>query len=308
MHTFPISVESRFSVTNFRKSILFISAGFLLGSGAAFAGEPVDNDGVTQSSPDDDDFLDDILGEDTAPARKESTIADERRAMEEEAEEEAREAEATPAEPGKKRVIKTLQKKTFLKIGRHEGAIGAGFVTNDPFINRYMLNSSYTYHVTEIFGVEFMGAYAFDFGQKDWKAITKQIVTENQVTPDISKIGAMGAMSFTFSPIYGKVAVMGRNIVNFDIYASFGSGVVATNDDLEALQKPDVPIAVNTQKQLHPTLNYGGGIRMIFNPSFALRVDARGQSFIEVLESTTLEMKNNMTVAVSAAFFIPGMK
>ena len=303
-----ISVESRFSVTNFRKSLTLLFAGALLGTSPALASSPDDNDGVAQSSPDDDDFLDDILGGDEDPAEEKTTIAQERRAMEQEAEDEAREAEAVPEAPVKKRVIKTLQKKTFLKIGRHEGAIGAGFVTNDPFINRYLVNGSYTYHVTEIFGVEFLGGYALDFGRGDWKAITKQIDAENQVTPDISKIGAMGAMSFTFSPIYGKVAVMGRNIVNFDIFASFGSGVVATKDDLEALQKPDVPIAVNTQKQLHPTLNYGGGIRMIFNPSFAIRVDARGQSFIEVLESTTLEMKNNMTVAVSAAFFIPGMK
>jgi len=162
--------------------------------------------------------------------------------------------------------------------------------------------------VTEIFGIEFLGNFSPDLGEADWKAITKQIITENQVTPDISKLQYLGALSFTFSPIYGKVAVMGRNIVNFDIYANFGTGFVNTRDDLEALQKPDAPIAIQTEKQFHPTLNFGGGIRMIFNPSFALRVDGRGMSYIEVLESTTLEMKNNMMVTASAAFFFPGMK
>ena len=263
------------------------------------------NDGITQSSTDDDDFLDDILSGDDGPSG-DTTIAEERREIEQEAEDEN--APPPPAPVFKKRVIKTLQKKTFLKIGRHEGAVGLGLVTNDPFINRYLINGSYTYHVTEIFGVELLGNFSPDLGEADWKAITKQIVTENQVTPDISKVQYLGAFSFTFSPIYGKVAVMGRNIVNFDIYASFGTGMVNTKDDLEALQKPDAPIAQQTEKQFHPTLNFGGGIRMIFNPSFALRVDGRGMSYIEVLESTTLEMKNNMMVTASASFFFPGMK
>jgi outer membrane beta-barrel protein len=286
--------------------LTLIVAGLFLITTPAIASEiPPGNDGVTQSSSDDDDFLDDILNEDLS-GEEESTIAEEREEIAQEAEDEAR--DAPPPAPTKKRIIKTLQKKTFLKIGRHEGAVGLGLVTNDPFINRYLINGSYTYHVTEIFGIELMGNFSPDLGEADWKAITKQIITENQVTPDISKLQYLGAMSFTFSPIYGKVAVMGRNIVNFDIYANFGTGFVNTRDDLEALQKPDAPIAINTETQFHPTLNFGGGIRMIFNPSFALRVDGRGMSFIEVLESTTLEMKNNMMVTVSAAFFFPGME
>ena len=40
---------------------------------------------------------------------------------------------------------------------------------------------------------------------------------------------------FQFSPIYGKVALNGRRIVNFDVFAAFGLGLTLTQDDLEAL-------------------------------------------------------------------------
>jgi hypothetical protein len=36
-------------------------------------------------------------------------------------------------------------------------------------------------------------------------------------------------------------------------------------------------------------------------------MEAKGFSYIEVLESTTLEMKNNMALLVSASWFAPRM-
>jgi Ni/Co efflux regulator RcnB len=55
---------------------------------------------------------------------------------------------------GKRRLIKTLQRKNFLKIGRFEVGPHLGFVTNDPFINRYLIGANAGYHITEVFGLE----------------------------------------------------------------------------------------------------------------------------------------------------------
>jgi outer membrane beta-barrel protein len=269
---------------------LFLFAIFLLMPGLAFA---QDEETI------DDDFLDEILNEPTESSNKE-----ERDTLIEETE-----TPETPPPPApRRRVIKTLQKKTFMKLSRWEGTGSLGFVTNDPFINRYFVSLALAYHVTEIFGIELAGAYSPDFGRGDWKSVTKQIVDENQVTPDISKIQFYGSACFQFSPIYGKVAIMGRNIIMFDVFGVFGTGMVNTKDDLDALQKPDAEIAKNTEVQFHPTLNFGGGIRISFNPTFSLRFEGRGMSYVEVLESTTLEMKNNVMLQASASFFFPGMK
>jgi outer membrane beta-barrel protein len=226
------------------------------------------------------DLPDDIFGETTTTP----TVAQEREQVLSDA---AQEEIKLPEAQKSKRVIQTLQRKNFMKIGRYEGGAGVGFVTNDPFINRYLLAPHFAYHVTEIFAVEVAGAWSPDFGTGDWKPITEQIIVNNVVTPDISKIEFYANGNFQFSPIYGKVAV-GDRIVNFDIFGVFGTGIVNTRDDLEALGNADEEIAIVSASQFHPTLNYGGGVRVILSESFAVRAEGRGLSYIEVIESTTL--------------------
>ena len=245
------------------------------------------------------DEIDDLLN-DVAP--KEETVKDEKAALKTEPTLE------TAEEDRKKRLIKTLQQKDFIHKGRYEIAPGVGYVTNDPFINRYLLGAGLTYHVTEVFGVEFRGTFSPDFGEGDWKPITHQIIDENSVTPDISKIEWFGDFNFQYSPIYGKVAVSGRRIVMFDIFGAFGTGIVNTRDDLVALDKATDPVAIATEKQFHPTLNYGGGLRVILSRSFAFRFETRGMSYVEVIQSSTLEMKNNVMLLGSASIFFPGVE
>lgn len=211
-------------------------------------------------------------------------------------------------ERSRRRIIKALPRKRFLKIGRWEAAPHIGFVTNDPFINRYLLGAGISHHLTEVFAVELIGSFSPDFGNGDWKAITRQLVEENQVSPDISKILFYANVNFQFSPIYGKVAVLGKTIVNFDVFGTFGTGVVFTSDDLEALQAEDDPVAVATQNQYHPTTNFGGGFRILLTPNIAFRIEGRSMVYIETVKSLNLEMKNNFLLLGSVAFFFPGMQ
>jgi outer membrane beta-barrel protein len=252
---------------------------------------------LTQQAYAQDDDLSDILGSDTS-----QTAGQERRSLEEE-------ADAPGVEPlsRKEALIKTLQRKTFVKINRYEMGPQLGFVTNDPFLNRYLGGVRGAYHVTEVLGIEGSFIFSPELDGADEKAITKQLEAFNQVTPDISKIQYAADMNVQFSPIYGKVAMFGKNIINFDIFGSFGTGIVRTADDLEKLDAVNDQRAVATQGQIHPSLTYGGGVRVVFSEGFAVRMEAKGFSYIEVLESTTLEMKNNMALLVSASWFAPRM-
>jgi outer membrane beta-barrel protein len=209
----------------------------------------------------------------------------------------------------KKRVIKTLQRKSFTKLRRYEASPHVAFVANDPFLKRKVVGVGLNYNITEIFAIEANFDFAPDLGEADWKPLTKQLIRENHVSPDISKLTYFGSATFLFSPIYGKIAVMGRKIINFDIFAGFGMGMTHTSDDLQALDTEESDDrAVVTQEQLHPTTNFGGGARVIFNESWALRLEARSLVYIEAVNATTLEMKNNLLLQASASFFFPGMK
>jgi len=256
---------------------------------------------------DDDDFLDDILGEDSGDSVRDeqddlrSGDIDDRIGV---SSEDVLELEAASA----KRIIKVLERKDFLKLGRFEATVGPAFVTNDPFLNRYIVNGSLGYHLTEIFAIEGNFGYSPDLGEVDWKPLTKQLVNENHVSPDISKLTLYGNGTFQFSPIYGKVAVNGRSIIRFDLFGAFGMGFTQTQDDLEALGVDETDEkAQATAVQIHPTTNFGGGVRVILNNNLAVRVDARSLVYIETVNSTTLEMKNNFILSAAVSFFFPGM-
>lgn len=269
-------------------------------------------DGIAQDEEgsDDDDFLDDLLGEtdgggdsvkdemdavrsgdigDTVGARNEEVIllADEKR---------------------ERRVIKTIQRKNFMKIDRWELSPHVAFVANDPFLNRYIAGAGIARHITEVFAVELTADFSPDLAEGDWKPLTKQLVEENRVSPDISKLTYFGALTFQFSPIYGKVAVVGREIITFDIYGQFGMGMTRTADDLTALQAEGDPRAQSTQFQIHPTTNFGGGLRIGFSPNISARVEGRSMVYIETVNATTLEMKNNFILQAAISFFLPSMK
>ncbi len=224
-------------------------------------------------------------------------------------------AEAEPSLPGeddkRRRIIKTIQKKNFMKIHRYEVGPSLGFVANDPFLNRYIIGGVFDYHLTEVFAAELQFGYAPILGQggendPDWKPLSKQLLLENSVSPDISKLTAHGSAALAFSPIYGKAAI-GRKIIAFDIFGYFGLGVTATQDDLVALQNDDES-AVITQNQVHPTTVIGGGARIAFSEGVAARIEGKSMSYIETVNSTTLEMKNNFIVQANVSFFFPGMK
>jgi outer membrane beta-barrel protein len=253
----------------------------------------------------DDEFdLDDLDLGPGMPTNPEPTVAEEKNALLEE------DPEGVELEnwekASKKRLIKTLQRKNSLKINRTELSLGGGFVTNDPFINRYIIRLDGTYHFTEITAVQLELGMSPNLGQADWKPITEQIITENRVTPDISKLQFLGNATIQFAPIYGKVALPGNNIINFDIFGLFGSGIAQSADDLDALQCDNANLEAcnSTKNQLHPTLNFGGGVRVLVSNNLAFRVEGRGLSYIEVLEGVNLEMKNNIILQASVSYFL----
>ena len=169
--------------------------------------------------------------------------------------------------------------------GRHPHL---AFVANDPFLKRYIVGAGINYNITEIFAVELSFDFSPDLGEADYKSVTSQLIKENSVSPDISRLTYFGSASFLFSPIYGKVAVIGGNIINFDIYTSFGMGMTATQECLECLDSSDEKgPTLATRDQVHPTTNFGGGARIIFSENLAVRLEGKSMIYIETIHHST---------------------
>lgn len=221
-------------------------------------------------------------------------------------------AEEDEAGDDRRSVIMTIQQKNFMKVGRFEAGPTLGSVVNDPFLKRFIIGAVLDYHFTEVFGVEWQLAYAPIFGtggenDPDWKELSKQLREMNSVAPDISKLTLNTSFSFLFSPIYGKAAIF-RTILIFDIFGNFGAGIVQTSDDLVALGADENDEeAIATQNQWHPTTIIGGGIRVAFNRTVTMRLEGKSMTYIEVINSSTLEMKNNFVLQGGATFFFPQM-
>ncbi len=282
--------------------LLATATGGLAWADDSFDGVAQDEDSST------DDELGDILGGPTGDG--EGSSSDETRDFERSSSDPAAgDVVLVEDETGKKRLIKTIQKKNFFKKGRWEASPHFAFVANDPFLNRYIVGAGINYNLTEIFAVEASFDFSPDLGDSDWKPVTKQLIEENNVSPDISKLTMFGSATFLFSPIYGKVAVVGREIINFDIFGAFGMGMTRTGESLEALDaEQSNERAVLTQYQMHPTTNFGGGLRIIFGENLALRVDGRSMVYIETVNATQLEMKNNFLLQGSMSVFFPRIK
>jgi outer membrane beta-barrel protein len=281
-------------------------------SGMAWAQDTSTHDGIAQDEGGEDDELGDILGGGSDDSEQSSTQETQDFASGNTGKTvgaRGEESQLVEGDDDKPRLIKTIQRKNFFKKGRWEASPHLAFVANDPFLKRYIVGAGINYNITEIFAVELNFDFSPDLGETDYKPVTKQLIDKNSVSPDISRLTYFGSATFLFSPIYGKVAIMGGKIINFDIYAAFGMGMTQTSECLECLDSDeDLPLTQNTANQLHPTTNFGGGARVIFNENLAFRLEGRSMVYIETVNSTQLEMKNNLIVQLAASIFFPAIK
>ena len=204
----------------------------------------------------------------------------------------------------RRKLVKVLQPKHMLKSDRLEFGPHLGLVTNNPYIHRTMVGIHTTWHATEVLGVELRGTFSPDFGRADWTDLTQQLIENNRVSPDISKLIWHSTLGLQFSPIHGKLAI-GRRIISLDLFGTSSIGLARTHDNLEVLGCEGESHCTASEKQIHPTVSLGGGARISLTPTTAFRVEARSISYIETIQSKDLEAKNNLAVFACLSFFTP---
>jgi|GEM_PF-2019325 len=236
-----------------------------------------------------------------------------------------RSAKADKRKDKKKRLVKVIQTKFFLKYRRLELTPHIGYVGNDNFITRLHLGLAATYHINDIFGIELTVAGMPNLQETDYKPLTRRFQRESEVVPDITRVTFLATLGGAVSPIYGKVELGNNRIINYDIYFIGGAGMVHTQDDTAIIRSPcdDLPTVRERKDRSNPTVTengcylvdqehfasyIGGGLRIVFNKWVGIRLDVRNITHIEQAwrnGDVGLEMKHSLVINIGASFFIP---
>ena len=178
---------------------------------------------------------------------------------------------------------------------------GVGGVVNDPFLKRNLLSAGIQYRPESqasdrsqvAFGADL--SFSPDLGEQDYKDLTTVLIDDLNIAPDISRINY--AVRF-----HGMIFPGHYTSGDIETTVGFGAsvGAVRTSDSLQAL---DVDTgnerAVVTQNQIHPC---SGTVMMgeIWKGDKGLRLRMDQILYVEVVNATTLEMKNNLAVQIEA--------
>ncbi|HEY1100769.1 MAG TPA: outer membrane beta-barrel domain-containing protein [Myxococcota bacterium] len=183
--------------------------------------------------------------------------------------------------------IKAVSRKTFLKTGRFELTPSAMMTVNDPFYRTFAVGGRVAWHLNEAFALEIGGSYVPPFFIQELEPVDLVREELTLINADNDVVG-MADVGVTFSPLYGKVALLGDSIIHFDGFIS--SGIGATFD--------------NGADLLHPTMNIGVGGRVFLNRWLVVRVDVKDYIYPQEKNAVST-LQNLLFVGVGLGFYFP---
>ncbi len=174
--------------------------------------------------------------------------------------------EEAPLAPGERDValgdrVKAVQLKGFLKRRRLELGLNFPGTVNDAFYEKLGVGGKLAYNFEDSFALAVRGSYFWQIRsahvREGQAAFSSQILT--------SRVNGQAMLDGIWSPVYGKVAWLGSQIVHFDMYLLAGLGSVwsATSSTPRGGPFPGGG---------HAAAEVGGGIR--FYPNSWLALDA----------------------------------
>lgn len=216
--------------------------------------------------------------------------------------------------------IPLIQNRFFLKENRFEFGPYFGYVPNNAFKVNPAGGLILAYHFSETFAAEADILYGPDGGYKNLTIRLVQIAADSgnksfQQPADNISVGAI--FSARWSPLYGKINLIGEGVVNFDFYGTLGAGLlVVTTKYYVPSTNPELPIEEDTnfENGAHPAVNLGVGMNFFINQSIALKIDARTAAYFapEPDYGTDDPLENRLytpfVTSAGVAIFVPKMK
>lgn len=169
----------------------------------------------------------------------------------------------------------------FVKQHRHELTLGGGYYASDLLSGTYLLQGSYTFHMTDETAVEFAGAYSHA-NADIIRALEDMRAT---VLEDTYARMIFAESLLVWSPVYGKLR-LGGSIVHFDLHAEIGVGVIDSKTSRGASGVT------------------GFGIKLFMGKAMAFRIDARNRTFRQELLDERF-LVNDSAITASLSLFLP---
>ena len=137
---------------------------------------------------------------------------------------------------------KVVEKKLYPSAMKHELSLFFGVAPADSFVFSIVEGGRYTFHITEMFGLQLVGAHMDNF-QRD----SADRAEEAGVNMDFLKnaeINWFANLDLVFKPIYGKFSFVSNWIAHYDLGLSVGAGVMAL-DNGDYAPAPDIGLFMN---------------------------------------------------------------
>jgi len=166
----------------------------------------------------------------------------------------------------KRRQVRNIHKRLFLKDGRHEFSIVGGIIPNDDFFLYYPIGARYDWYVTEDLAVEVDGSYIIETKSDLEKFLEKQIY--GSVNVDLpQKLMWQAGAGVMWTPFHGKIGAFSTYLGHFDFGIKLGVMAIGTevSKDDNSAGKPRVDVGGNA----------GVTVRLYFLDFMALRIDYR---------------------------------
>lgn len=116
--------------------------------------------------------------------------------------------------------IEVVQKRKYSKTNRLETVLFGGLVATDPFLNVKNYGAAINYHFSEAFG----------FGLLYWNDLSsssealKTFEQKNGFTVNTNQPKSFMGADISYSPLYGKLSLLNKSIIYFDIHLHLGGG------------------------------------------------------------------------------------
>lgn len=183
--------------------------------------------------------------------------------------------------------IKAVSRKVFLKANRFELFPAVGVTTNDPFYRTWSIDGRAAWHLNDALAIEVGGAFVPPFFVEKLPMVDLLREQAQLINVDAKLLGRADA-GVTFSPLYGKLAILSDAIIHFDAFAIAGAGAVFdTNQDL-----------------VHPSMDVGAGLRVFLLRWLVVRADLRDYVYPQD-RSGISTLQNLLTLNLGVGFYLP---
>jgi outer membrane beta-barrel protein len=195
-------------------------------------------------------------------------------------------------------LVKSIQRKVFLKAHRFELAPFFFVSVNDPYYSKWGISLRGTYFLADTIGIGLHASW-YQLVSTDNVNLAKANF-QSRIYFSVPQWSALG--DFEWSPIYGKATIF-NSIFHFDLYLLAGLGLVWTETSATPVNslQPDGP-------KRGPSFagEFGVGMRFIVLDWLSVNLALIDTSYVDTPAGTTLGgIQNIFTINAGVSFFIP---